>query len=78
MYCRQYAKWMQAEAKILEYGPIVASPKTKTPMINLWATVANQAYDRLAKIIEQFGLTPASRGKIKQAQPDEKELDLEF
>jgi P27 family predicted phage terminase small subunit len=69
MYCRQYQKWMEAERKVREFGPIVAAPKTKVPMINLWNVVANQAYDRLAKMLVEYGLTPSARSKMKVLRP---------
>ncbi len=57
---------MQAEEKIDQSGPIVAAPKTKTPMHNPWVTISNNSHAQAVKLLGELGLTPRSRSIISK------------
>ena len=64
-YCVTYARWLDAEAKLKEFGTIVKSPNKGFPMTSPYLHVANSALEQLRKLAVEFGLTPASRSRIR-------------
>jgi hypothetical protein len=60
-----YVRYDRAAARQFEMGPVLPSPKTKTPMVNLWQTEMRQA-DADATVAEgELGIPPrraVSRG----------------
>ena len=69
-YCQSWATWVAAEVEIARTGRIVAAPRTKTPMMNPWAHVADKAFQRMLKSAVELGLTPSARTRVK-AKPIE-------
>ena len=71
LYCQAYDRWKEAEKMLNEKGPLfkTASGNVITsPM--LW--VANKAAEQCHKFLVEFGMTPASRGRINMSQsPDD-------
>ena len=64
-YCVTYARWLDAEAKLKEFGTIVKSPNTGFPMMSPYLLVANGAMEQLRKLAVEFGLSPSSRSRIR-------------
>ena len=80
LYCTVWARWRHAEQEIAKLGMIVAAPKTKTPMLNPWLSIANKAHEQMLKLLAEYGLTPQSRHKIKVSKDTDATAsdDLEF
>jgi P27 family predicted phage terminase small subunit len=64
LYVKAWQRWVKAEQKVDEFGEIVAAPKTKTPMKNIWLNVANEAYFQVEKMLGHYGLTPSTRTRV--------------
>ena len=64
-YCVTYARWLDAEAKLKEFGTIVKSPDKGFPMMSPYLLVANGAMEQLRKLAVEFGLSPSSRSRIR-------------
>lgn len=66
-YAHQYAKWVEAEQVVQRQGPVLVSDKGGM-YLNPWQGVANMAFKNMAKMMAEFGMTPASRTRV-EAQP---------
>ena len=71
MYCITWARWQEAEKEVARMGAIVAAPKTKVPMHNPYLAVANTAAAQCLKLLQEFGLTPAARTKVRVGRSEE-------
>jgi len=70
LYCQAYARWKKAEDVLNEKGELYKTQSGNvitSPM--LW--VANKAMEQCHKFLVEFGMTPASRGRINVAGPGE-------
>lgn len=63
-YCVAWGRWVEAEENIKKTGILVKSPNG-FPIQNPWLPVSNKAFDHMHKLLQEFGLTPASRSKVK-------------
>jgi P27 family predicted phage terminase small subunit len=68
-YCQVYARWEEAElmlaktSLIIKNGPnVVANPLVR---------IVNQSLELMHKYLTEFGLTPASIGRVTAKQPEE-------
>lgn len=89
-YCHAYARWLQAERDVARYGLVIREPVTTKIGHRLVATrfvrlkrnpaisVAHDAMKLMKSFLVEFGLTPASRSRLKveQQPPDEDPFDL--
>lgn len=64
MYCEAYADWREAQDEIREHGSIIVTPKGY-PVPSPWLAIANKAFDKMYKLLAEFGLTPSSRTRVK-------------
>jgi len=62
-YCITYARWMEAEAKVTEAGPVVKT-KAGNLITNPYLGVANTAMKLCHKFAVEFGFTPSSRSRL--------------
>jgi P27 family predicted phage terminase small subunit len=81
-YCQAYSRWLQAEKEIDTHGITFQTHYTdnegnvlpgdikKNPAV----TVANDAMKLMRAFASEYGLTPASRGRI-HAKPEDEEKD---
>lgn len=79
-YCVAYSRWVTAERELVELGPIIKSP-ADYPIVNPWLSVANKAMEQMKALGSEFGLTPASRTRIRTPEPQkplEDEADAYF
>ncbi len=74
-YCVAWGRWVEAEENIKKTGILVKSPNG-FPMQNPWLPVSNKAFDHMRQLLQEFGLTPASRSKVKALPDDKKESGL--
>lgn len=66
-YCVQYARFLDAEDKIREYG-ITTTGSHGGTVLSSWVAASNQAYDRLVRLAGELGLTPVSRNRVTKAR----------
>lgn len=85
-YCQAYGRWVEAERRIKELndagkknGAQCAGLYDMTPngfkQISVWLQISNRATTEMHKWMAEFGMTPANRVKIQQAQvPEQNDL----
>lgn len=66
-YCLSWERYIVAEQHLAEEGAVIYERGTSKR--NPWALESNQAFDRLHKIAQEFGLTPASRSRVNVPEP---------
>lgn len=75
-YCQAYAAWLDAGAHIKRLGAIVKTPNGY-PMVSPYVAIEKQAFTQMCKLLVEFGMTPASRSRLRIAQPDKTEDPLD-
>lgn len=70
-YCQVYARWCDAEKKLKTEGVIIESPNGY-PIMNPWLSIANKCIDQIKSYMAEFGMTPASRSRVKVEKKKEK------
>jgi len=68
MYCEAWAEWRMAMDALAEHGPIITTPKGY-PVQSPYLQIANRAFDKMYKLLAEFGLTPSSRTRVKAERP---------
>lgn len=66
-YCQCWARWVDAEEKLEQFGLLVRSPNGY-PMPSPYVAIANKAMDQMRAFLIEFGMTPASRTKVADAR----------
>lgn len=77
-YCTTFAKWMAAKAKVEETGLAIESIDKNGNLVisrNPYVAEMHKFREQLNKMLPEFGLTPASRQKLKSMNLDEKKED---
>jgi P27 family predicted phage terminase small subunit len=74
--CVCYARWMEAEQQVRKQGCVVKG-STGSLVMNPYVRVAAQALEQMRSLMGDFGMTPASRTRIKIDKAGEKTDDLE-
>lgn len=70
-YCAAWGRWVEAEEH-LKLEPMVFKAPSGYPVLSPWWSVANKAMDQMKAFLTEFGLSPASRTRIKgSARPDD-------
>lgn len=77
IYCQSWSQMIAAQMKLRKEGAVVTTPKGY-PIQNPWLSIANAAAKQLAKILVEFGLTPASRARVKVPEKPQKTAAEEF
>jgi len=70
MFCAVAARWMEAERKLQQTGPVLTS-EAGGMYQNPWLHVANKAWGQMRQMLSEFGLTPAERSRLKAVVADE-------
>lgn len=65
-YCQQFSIWFEASEHVKKTGLLVKSPNGY-PVQNPYLSIANKAMERMVRILTEFGMTPASRSRIKMS-----------
>lgn len=76
-YCMAWLDFVYASRMVDEEGEVITSEKGGKYM-NPWVGIKTSAMDRLVRIGAEFGLTPASRTKLKVDIPSEEDLMASF
>lgn len=63
MYCTEISKYYEASQN-LKKTSIVYKSSTSDPKVNPWQRVASETLGNIMRIATEFGLTPASSGKV--------------
>ena len=72
-YCMVWARWLEAESHVRDHG-LVLKGKRGAPFVSPYVKIAAQAALQLKGWIEQFGMTPSSRSRVK-TDPGDKPAD---
>ena len=71
MFCAAAGRWMEAEHKLKETGPVLVSRETGNLYQNPYLHIANKAWGQMRQMLSEFGLTPAERSRLKAIVADE-------
>jgi P27 family predicted phage terminase small subunit len=71
-YCTAWADYVQACKKVEKEGAVAISDKGGMYQ-NPWVGIKNSSMDRLVRISSEFGMTPASRTRVKVDKPTEED-----
>jgi P27 family predicted phage terminase small subunit len=71
MFCSSASRWMDAEQKIKETGPVLKSKTSGNLYQNPYLHVANRSWDQMRRMFGHFGLTPAERSRLKVTVSEE-------
>jgi P27 family predicted phage terminase small subunit len=80
-YCHSFARWRQAEAAVTKYGLIIREPVLVQGIAtgyvrlkrNPAAAESREALKTMKSFLVEFGLTPASRSRVKTEKPPEED-----
>jgi P27 family predicted phage terminase small subunit len=75
MYCRVYAQWIEAEEN-LEHSDMIFKTQTGYQAVGAAFVVAGKLRAELLKIGAEFGLTPATRARMKAIDNQPQQLDM--
>jgi P27 family predicted phage terminase small subunit len=64
LYCRAYSRWKQALSNLDDEGMTIIGPRLGL-IENPSLRIAERAEDAMRRILLEFGLTPASRQRVK-------------
>ncbi len=68
LYCTSYARWLEAERQLQKHGLLIKSPNG-FPMPSPYLGIVNQAIAQMTKLLQEFGMTPASRVRLPANEP---------
>lgn len=72
MYCQAYGDWLDAEQMVREQGAVLESDKGNFYQ-NPWYAAANREWEKLRKMLPEFGLTPSARSRLTIDEPEERD-----
>lgn len=67
-YCVVYSRWAEAEELIKEKGILIKTTNgnvIQSPLVG----IANKAMELMHKYLTEFGMTPASRARVRADKP---------
>jgi P27 family predicted phage terminase small subunit len=69
IYCACWSMWVEAERHIDAEGATMVAPSgLEKP--SPWLVIASSASKQMTAMAQEFGMTPASRGRIKAVPPE--------
>ena len=75
LYCQTYQRWVDASEKIDEEGMVVKTD-TGYPVMSPYITIVNQCIKTMQRLLTEFGMTPASRSRIRVPEkPEDDDFD---
>lgn len=63
LYCEAYARWMDANEKINNFGSVIKAP-SGYPVQSPYLSISNKAFEQMKAMLTEFGMTPSSRSKV--------------
>jgi P27 family predicted phage terminase small subunit len=76
IYCRVYARWMDAERRLEESGELVFETQTGYQTQSAYLNIINQCLKQMDTSLAHFGMTPATRERLKAIANQPKQQDL--
>lgn len=76
-YCMAWLDFVYASRMVDEEGEVITSIKGGK-YLNPWVGIKTSSMDRVVRISAEFGMTPASRTRIKVETPSEEDLMASF
>jgi P27 family predicted phage terminase small subunit len=73
-YCQAWARYVEAEAMLTQYGSILKSKNSDYIQVSPYATISKQNALLVKAFCQEFGLTPSSRTRLAVPK-NEKEPD---
>lgn len=70
-YCQAWSRWVNAEELLKKHGVLAKSPNGYLMQSPLLA-IANRAMEQMKSYLTEFGMTPASRTRVKTEKPPKK------
>lgn len=70
LYCEAFARWKDANARIVKYGTVIKSPNGY-PIQSPYLAIANKAHEQMTKLLAEFGMTPSSRSRVTVTKPNQ-------
>ncbi|MHB0934888.1 MAG: phage terminase small subunit P27 family [Armatimonadota bacterium] len=70
-YCTAFARWQYAEDKLaaaILIDDLVSETDNGYPVQNAYLAIANKAMEQMHKFMVEFGLSPASRSRVKTVE----------
>jgi P27 family predicted phage terminase small subunit len=68
LYCCSYADWVAASKKVEEFGTVIKGPKG-FPMPSPYVRLVEKAWERMRKMLIEFGMTPSARARVTTTEP---------
>lgn len=75
-YCRVYARWLEAEAKLNERDSLVFRTTTGYEAQSAYLNIVNMCLKQMQSLMAEFGMTPATRERLKAISAQPQQLDL--
>jgi P27 family predicted phage terminase small subunit len=72
-YCMTWARWLDAEDQIRKHGMVLKGRKG-APILSPYVGIAARTMQQLKAWLEQFGMTPSARSRVK-TDPGDKPAD---
>lgn len=72
VYCQAWGRWVESELSLRQFGPVIITPN-KMLAQSPYLAIANRAMAEMRAAAASFGMTPASRGKVKADVPEQKD-----
>lgn len=73
LYCKAWARWKKAETELETQAEVVKAP-SGYPIRNPWLDIANKEFDKLCRILTEFGMTAAARSRIHASKMRDEKL----
>lgn len=77
LYCHTYSEWRKACEQVAKYGAVLIrtfNGKTEAKR-NPFDVVRERNATQMARMLQEFGLTPSSRTRIEVAKPSTQQVD---
>ena len=73
-YCVAWATFYEAQTELQKTGvSMVIMTSNGNAVMNPWLGVRNRALDEMRRFLVEFGMTPASRSRVKRAETNEEQ-----
>ena len=67
LYCQAWGRWIEAEDELKKHSTIVKAPNSGWPIQSPYLAVANKAMEQMQRALSEFGMSPASRARVRGA-----------
>lgn len=64
LYCQAWERWIEAERRLREAGPVVSVGPAGVPQVSPWFSVAHREMETVRKLLSELGLSPSARARV--------------